>query len=105
MLILDFFGAVKTFYSWGFPLDVMTASSILAGLVVGLLLRRGSLGRKIFPVACICVTLMAEILWQLFHSEYLILLYALGWVTEAGLLSWAAGTMARAVFEKLRKIF
>ena len=39
--------------------------SILGGIAVGLLPRRGSRMRWIFPVVCLCVMLITEAVWQL----------------------------------------
>ena len=42
MLLLDFFHVIPTFYGWGFPLNLLVTASILGGIAVGLLPRRGS---------------------------------------------------------------
>lgn len=42
MLMLDFFHVIQTFYGWVFPLNLLVTASILGGIAVGLLPRRGS---------------------------------------------------------------
>lgn len=104
-LTLDFFTVIQTFYDWVFPLNLLAAAGMLGGLAAGLLSRRRSRLWCVFPLASLGVLLVTEMVWQLFRSEYLALFCVLGWVAEAALLSWAAGTMARAILEKLRKAF
>ncbi len=103
MLMLDFFHVIPTFYGWVFPLNLLVMASILGGIAVGLLPRRGSRVRWIFPVVCLCVMLITEAVWQLYPSEYLILFYVWGWFAEAALFSEAVGAIVHIVWMKARR--
>jgi len=81
MLMLDFFYVIPTFYGWVFPLNLLVTASILGGIAVGLLPRRGSRVRWIFPVVCLCVML----------------------ITEAALFSEAVGAIVHIVWMKARR--
>ena len=105
MLILDFFHSIRTFYAWVFPLNMMVTASMLAGLTVGLLPRRGSWTRRISAGICACILLAAEIVSHLYNSEALMFVAICGWCAEAALLSCAVGTAARLIWEKRRNKF
>ena len=105
MLMLDFFDAVRTFYGWVFPLNLMVTVSILGGIAAGALARPGSWLRRIFPAACLGILLVTELVWQLYPSEYLILFDTWGWCAEAALLGTAIGAASRRIGrELLRRI-
>ena len=95
MLILDFFHSIRTFYAWVFPLNMMVIASMLAGLTVGLLPRRGAWTRRISAGICACILLAAEIVSYLYNSEALMFVAICGWFAEAALLSCAVGTAAQ----------
>ena len=105
MLILDFFHSIRTFYAWVFPLNMMVIASMLAGLTVGLLPRRGAWTRRISAGICACILLAAEIVSYLYNSEALMFVAICGWFAEAALLSCAVGTAARLFWEKRRNKF
>ena len=105
MLILDFFHSIRTFYAWVFTLNMMVTASMLAGLTVGLLPRRGAWTRRISAGICACILLAAEIVSHLYNSEALMFVAICGWFAEAALLSCAVGTAARLIWEKRRNKF
>lgn len=103
LMTLDFFWAIRAFYAWVFPLNVMVSVSMLAGLAVGLFSRRKSRLRWGFAAVCLVSLAATELIWQLYPSEYLILFfYVCGWCAEAALLCLCIGMAARFLWTKIR---
>ena len=102
-ITLDFFDTIRAFYAWVFPLNVMVTVSMLLGLAVGLFSRRKSRLRRGFGAVCLVSLAAAELIWQLYPSEYLILFfYVCGWCAEAALLCLCIGMAARFLWTKIR---
>ena len=102
-LTLYFFESIRTFYAWAFPLNVMVTVSMLLGLAVGLFSRRKSRLRRVFAAVCLVMLAAAELIWQLYRSEYLILFfYVCGWCGEAAFLCLCIGMAVRFLWTKVR---
>ena len=101
-LTLYFFEAIRTFYAWAFPLNVMVSVSMLAGLAVGLFSRRKSRLRRGFGAACLVMLAAAELIGQLYPSEDMIFFCVCGWCGEAAFLCLCIGMAARFLWTKIR---
>ena len=102
-ITLDFFYTIRAFYAWAFPLNVMVTVSMLVGFAVGLFSQRKSRLRRGFAAVCLVMLAAAELIWQLYPSEYLILFfYVCGWCAEAALLCLCIGMAVRFLWTKVR---